>query len=520
MGIRKRQPEVAPDELTPERREELSRCFISYTYFISRYCQIYDSVEKGWIPFQLWGDQKRALDVFHQNQLVVVLKARQLGMSWLALCYGLWEILFRPIAAITVFSRRDEDATYLIGEERLRGVFNHLPPWMRAGHRSLTDSGHEWILSNGSAVRAFSTKSGDGYVSTLAIIDEADLQPDLNQLMRSVKPTIQNGGKLFLISRSNKSEPNSEFKKIYRAAKAGENEWVPLFIPWSAHPEHDQAWYEEQKRDSLSRTGSLDELWEQHPETDDQALSAATLDKRIAPAWILACFEEKRPIRVKGSPALPALEIYTAPTPGGRYVIGADPAEGNPTSDDSSLTVVDVETGAQCAVFSGKYEPSLFASYISQISAFYNYCPVMVERNNHGHSVIQWLEEHARRTRLLLGHDADEHKKDKQSRQRRRRLKHGWMSSPRGKTILYTICTEHLRDCANLEAGEGHSTKVIHSRLTYEQLCSIEAATLRAPGGENDDHADAFALAQAGRQQLRQKGQAGVILVGSAKGAW
>jgi hypothetical protein len=498
--------------------EEIARCFRSYIYFINNYCKIYDPVDREWIPFNLWPAQKEALHVFHKNQLVVNLKARQLGMSWLALCYGLWEFLYRPIAVVSIFSRRDEEAMYLMGKERMRGIFDNLPTWMKEGHYATTDQRHEWVLKSGSAVRAFSTKAGDGYAATLAIIDEADLQPDLNLLMRSVKPTIQAGGKLFLISRSNKAEPNSEFKTIYRGAKRGENEWTPLFIPWHAHPYRNAAWYERQRRDVISRTGALDELWEQYPETDDQALSAATLDKRIAPLWIQACFEEKPPLHVRNAPALPALEVYIPPAVGVRYVLGADPAEGNPNSDDSSLCVVDMLKGEQCATFSGKYEPAMFAAYISQISAFYNHAPAMVERNNHGHSVIQWLEEHARRVKLLLGHDAEAHKIDKKAKRRRKLLKYGWLSSTLGKTILYTVCTEHLRCMANLDEPEVGSTIVLHSRITFDQLSSIEAETLRAPEGDADDAADAFALAQAGRDQLSKRGQSAVLIVDSVSG--
>lgn len=509
---------VYDHELTPERIEEIKKCFRSYSYFIGNYCHIYDSAVKTWIPFDLWPAQKSILHTMHENKLVVILKARQLGISWLALCYALWEVMFRPIAVVSIFSRRDDEAMYLMGKERMRGVYYNLPLWMREGHYPVVDSGHEWVFNTGSAVRAFSTNAGDGYVATCAIVDEADLQPDLNKLMRSVKPTIEQGGKLFMISRSNKSEPNSEFKATYRAAKRGDNGWVAAFLPWQAHPYRTSEWYERQKRDVLSRTGAVDELWEQYPETDEQALAAATLDKRIAPLWIQACFEEMKPLYVRNAPALPALNIFRPPEPGKRYVLGADPAEGNPQSDDSALTVVDVEKGEECANFFGKYEPAIFASYISQISGFYNNAPAMVERNNHGHSVIQWLEEHARRTRLLLGHDAESHKTDKKAKRRRKLLKFGWLSSKLGKAIMYTVCTEHLRKCANLDEPEVGSTKVIHDRTTFDQLSSIEAATLSAPEGDMDDRATSYALAQAGREQISKRGQAAFLAIDSAKG--
>src|SRR5690606_35295524 len=132
----------------------------------------------------------------HENQLTIILKARQLGISWLTLGYGLWTLLFRPIASVSVFSRRETEAIYMISNERLRGMYQRLPEWMKSGHYPKIDSGKEWILSNGSAIRAFPASAGDSYVSTLAIIDEADLAPDLNYLMGAVKPTIDNGGKL------------------------------------------------------------------------------------------------------------------------------------------------------------------------------------------------------------------------------------------------------------------------------------------------------------------------------------
>lgn len=510
---------LRPHQIDELRAQELARCYHSYVYFVNNYCHIYDSVEKAWIPFTLWQAQRSALRDIHEHQLTVILKARQLGISWLSLSYALWQILFRPIAAVSVFSRRETDAAYLIGKERLRGMFDALPPWMKMGHISTTDSVLEWVLENGSSVRAFSTNSGDGYVSTLAIVDEADLSPDLNKLMRSVKPTIDNGGKLILLSRTNKSEPESEFKNIYRGAKGGENGWHPIFIPWHAHPGRDKEWYERQKRDILSRTGSVDDLYEQYPETDVQALSSKTLDKRIPPLWLEACFEEMKPLRLRHAPSLPDLNIYIAPQPGARYVLGADPAEGNPNSDDSACTVIDVENGEEVANLVGKYEPAIFASYIAQVSAFYNHAPAMVERNNHGHSVIQWLEEHARRVKLLLGHDAETHKKDKKAKNRRKSLKAGWLSSTLGKTILYTICTDHFRNSARFDDEEGRSPlKVLHSAQTFHQLAGIESATLSAPKGQHDDRADSYALAQAGRIQVANLSHSAVLVMQATKG--
>lgn len=458
--------------LTTEEARLLGKCYADPGYFADNYCKIYDSVTSSWIPFSLWTAQKNALQTIHGHQLTVILKARQIGLTWVCLAYVLWQIIFRPIAAVGLFSRRDTEALYLLGGDRLRGMYRQLPDWMRTGHETVIDSGHEWTLANGSAVRGFPTSAGDSYVSTLAIVDEADLAPDLNRMMRAIKPTIDNGGKLVLLSRSDKTAPQSEFKRIYQGAKKRENGWQSVFLPWHVHPGRNAAWYERQKIDIQSRTGSLDDLHEQYPATDTEALAPRTLDKRISAEWIEACYIEEVGGLPDDAPAIPGLVVYRAPQLGHRYVVGVDPAEGNPTSDDSALTVLDTLTGEECAVLSGKFQPSTIAAHAHSIGVYFNSAGVMVERNNHGHAVLLWLEANSLLNRLP-GHDT----------------KPGWLSSALGKTMLYDKLADVFRD----------KETTLHSFATYTQIASIEGSTLRAPEGEHDDRADSYALANAGR---------------------
>ena len=84
--------------------------------------------------------------------------------------------------------------------------------------------------------------------------------------------------------------------------------------------------------------------------------------------------------------------IWRLPQPGETFVIGADPAEGNPQSDNSAASVVDL-AGEQVAAWAGRVEPAAFGSQIAAVSAFFNGAPALVERNNHGHTVLLWLRE-------------------------------------------------------------------------------------------------------------------------------
>lgn len=456
-----------------------------------------------WVGFDLWPGQEPVLRALQEQRQVIILKARQLGMTWLVLGYFLHKMLFQPAATVLLFSRRDDEAMELLSDERMKGMYRRLPPWMQC--RAVTVSNaHEWVLSNGSRALAFPTTAGDSYTANAVLVDEADLVPNLNRLMRSVKPTIDNGGQLILLSRADKETPLSEFKQIYRAAKRRDASalrqaqgsatgWQPIFLPWSVHPGRDEAWYEAQRLDVQTRTGALDDLYEQYPATDEQALAPRQKDKRLALAWIENCASTLR--QAQGSattpspalpqfgggsvtseqgerrPALPGLVVYGEPEPGRRYVIGVDSAEGNPSSDDSVATVVDALTWAQVAVLAGKMEPATLAAQVRQVAHYYHGAVVCAERQNHGHATLLALQAFGDVV-LALGLDG----------------RPGWSSDQRGKVLMYDLVAEALQGGAcQVACGE-----------TRTQLASIESNTLRAPVGMHDDYADAFGLALVG----------------------
>jgi hypothetical protein len=458
-----------------EQTREWLACAESPIYFIDRYCQIYDATEGRWIPFKLWKEQARTLQDMKDNRLTVILKARQLGITWLVLGFALWLMLFHPAVTVLIFSRRDTEAVYLLGDERLRGMYSRLPDWMKA-RGTLLENAHEWQLSNGSIARAFPTSAGDSYTASLVIIDEADLAPDLARVMNAVKPTIDGGGRMVMLSRSDNSRPDSMFKKIYKAAKALSNGWKAVFLPWHVRPARDAAWYEAQKIDIQARTGSLDDLHQQYPATDSEALAARSLDKRILGEWLDQCYVDMAQATAGAAPSIPGLIVWKVPESGRGYVIGADPAEGNPTSDNSSLHVLDEITGEEVAQLTGKFQPSTFASHIASLATYYNNAAALPERNNHGHAVIMWLRDNSR-TKVLLGQDN----------------KFGWQTTSVSKAAMYEKTADAFR---NRET-------VIHSFDTLTELGSIEGSTLSAPEGLHDDRATSYALALLARSRPR-----------------
>src|SRR5690348_15151702 len=166
QGLQRHSVEKAQIAKTQEAQAaERSKCASSYEYFIENYVQIYDATRKEWIEFHLWPEQRDALMTIHNSQLVVILKARQLGLTWLVLAYVLWLMLFNPVVTALLFSLRDDEAVYLLSDMRIRGMYERLPDWMRTP----TDKGgaHHWSVTNGSTAKAFPTSAGDSYTASI-----------------------------------------------------------------------------------------------------------------------------------------------------------------------------------------------------------------------------------------------------------------------------------------------------------------------------------------------------------------
>jgi hypothetical protein len=220
----------------------------------------------------------------------------------------------------------------------------------------------------------------------------------------------------------------------------------------------------------FAQRGTNDDFYAEYPATIEEALAPEQLDRRIPFDWLREVIKEGEVIRSLYAPAIPGLSVYVEAEVGKQYVMGVDPAEGNPNSDDSAVTVLDAESWGEVANLVGKFEPSVLAAFVDLLGGYYNGADAMVERNNHGHTVIHALRERGR-TRILNGYDK----------------KAGWLSNIKGKPLMYDALAEAVRD----------RVCVVRSVETASQIASIEASTLRAPEGLHDDRADSFALAVA-----------------------
>jgi len=171
--------------------------------------------------------------------------------------------------------------------------------------------------------------------------------------------------------------------------------------------------------------------------------------------------------------------IWEEPIPQARYLIGADPAEGLVQGDPSSAVVIvrpseATEPMRVVARLRGQWPPDLFAAKLHTLSQHYNSAELVVERNNHGHSVLLELK--------YLGANVWCDGK------RMAEKKPGFLTTAASKTVLIDRLDKALRE-SSLEVPD----EVTLGEL--EAFQHLDDGSLGAPSGAHDDLVIALALA-------------------------
>jgi hypothetical protein len=147
--------------------------------------------------------------------------------------------------------------------------------------------------------------------------------------------------------------------------------------------------------------------------------------------------------------------IWKEPVPGRDYVMGCDPAEGV-GGDSSVIEVYDRVTLEQVAEYSSNtIPPAKFAKTIARVGKHYHEALAAVERNNHGHTVLDRLKDIY--SNIFMQTTTDERTKVKTR-------KMGWLT------------TGHTRDLmldAFVEVVEDATVGVNSARLKKEMLTFV-----------------------------------------------
>lgn len=276
---------VLPDRAHDWRRREVQRVFDDVAYFIAGYGHVRtgnDDDPGPPIPFDLWPEQAQTLDLFQRERRVVVLKARQLGLTWLALHYAYHLAAFHPAGGDSIILCLSQDGGYakhLL--HRLRDINDLLPPFLR--HDEDRETRHSKTEFKLAARGRFASLAGTAsaarsYQADLAIFDEAAFvrhglaAPTMTALLPAARQVLA-----ISTGQGGPDDPGDGqyFARLYTRAAAGQSEWAPVFLPTSVRPGRDEAWRERERDDYDTDEKFLAE----HPETPDDALIGAGKDR-------------------------------------------------------------------------------------------------------------------------------------------------------------------------------------------------------------------------------------------------
>jgi len=346
-------------------------------YFINTYCKI-PHPGKGLIPFKTFDFQADLVDDLALHRFIVVLKARQLGISTITAAYVAWLVLFHRDKNVLIVATKLQTAANLV--KKVKTILKNLPPWLKIADFNV-DNKNSIELTNGSQVKASST-SGDAGRSealSLLVIDEAAHIDGLDELWTGLYPTISTGGRCIAISTPN--GVGDWFHETYVGAESGENEFLPVNLPWDVHPDRDEEWFKTETKNMSRR--QIAQEYECNFNTSG--------DTVIHPDDIM---------RIKEKLAEPKYRvgfdrntwIWEEAQEGHSYLLVADVARGD-GADSSTFHVFKLQTMEIVAEYKGKPTSDLFAEILYTTGLEYKEAMLVVENNNVGFHVLEKLLE-------------------------------------------------------------------------------------------------------------------------------
>jgi hypothetical protein len=197
-----------------------------------------DKEHGGLVPFRLWESQAALLPLLCCPRLYV-LKARQLGLTWLSLVHWLYMTTFWSNRLILVARQSREDALDALRRIKLlrASLGAEHPDWQQ---RIAKDRQSELVFANGSRFRVLSAtkRMGRGEAAYGATLDEFAFWNWPAEQFAALEAGCAN---LHLITTG--AGPGDYAEALWRAADIAGSPWRKVFLPWSADPSRTPQWY-------------------------------------------------------------------------------------------------------------------------------------------------------------------------------------------------------------------------------------------------------------------------------------
>jgi hypothetical protein len=449
------------------------------------FCQLLKVKNKqtqDFVPFIPNAAQKRLWELMDRSNRVIVVKARQVGIST---AVRAWQVhaayTSNQPKTFAVLSFHDRSAKTLRRMDRR--WLTELPAMLQ--RETSIDSADDTVFADTKAGFSSFTTGGRGGTRSFefsgAHLSEFAFYVDADEVLAQSVSTVGDGP---LVIESTVNVPGDAFHRLI--AGSPENGWTVFTYWWWEHPPY---------RDDSHPPGlklTTEELRLQGQYGLDLAQlywrrqQIATLGiqkfRREYPACIEDCFVNREggyfeeelmqkitpiPFDAVGESAPREIE---SPRAHDRYVMGVDTG-GGVGGDFSAMCVVSVGTGQPVYTErTARLSPGAWAHRVIQVASRYNKAMILAESNNHGHAVLLELQN-CMYQNLWCHPETKKH----------------WVTTLQSKLDMYAVLRQALQ------------TIQVMDQTTYMELRSLTIPQGKmapeAPSGGHDDCAVAMALA-------------------------
>ena len=229
-----------------EKRKLLEEYSQDFTRFAEEQIRIVTKdASKGFVPFTLNEAQKRITELLDKQLRetgrvrAIILKARQQGIS--TYCSGrvFWKSYFSPHSRSVVMAHDSatSDALFNMSKNLIKNMASELAP-------SEERSNAKEIIISSPAFRdkeakasyrlytAGSPEAGRGTTPTIAHLSEVAFWQHDEKILAGLFQGISQAEGTEVILESTANGANGEFYRLWKGAVAGENEYIPIFLPW------------------------------------------------------------------------------------------------------------------------------------------------------------------------------------------------------------------------------------------------------------------------------------------------
>jgi hypothetical protein len=247
---------------------------------------------------------------------------------------------------------------------------------------------------------------------------------------------------------------------------------------------------------------------QEFPENDEEAFMQSG-GRYFDTAKAMALLEEAREWQRTHDP-VEETEDYTKwedPDPDSVYVAGADVAEGGGTGDWSVLVILNATKKTTAFRYRAQCGIDVFYRVCDKWGRFYRGAWLAIEKNNHGHAVIQGLLENCLYPNLYYRQKPRRYKEPTQivNDPSDRLLRAGWVTDGTTKPMMLDALKEAIEEGSDVDVEHFNPDWSIVDMLLLEEVLTVVEVSgkLNAESGKHDDVVIAYAIANQLFQQVQ-----------------